>query len=132
METKQMNKPSASRFWSWFNPVGRQAGGIGFILNRLAGLGLTLYLFMHLIVLSKLAQGPAAYDSFIAMAKSPLFIFGELFVVAAVFIHGLNGIRIVLTSLGIGVEKQKSMFYALMAIAAVLIVYFAVKMISHA
>lgn len=127
----KLNKPSASRFWAWFNPTGRQAGGVGFILNRLAGLGLTLYLFLHLTMLYKLAQGPDAYDSFIAYTKSPLFLIGELLVVAAVFIHGLNGIRIGLTSFGIGVPSQKQMFYALMAIAGVIIVYFAVKMISH-
>lgn len=130
MENK-LNKPSASRFLAWFNPVGRQAGGVGFIINRLAGLGLTLYLTMHLIILGKLAQGPDAYDSFIAIAKSPLFLIGELFVVAAVFIHGLNGVRIVLTSFGIGVTTQKQMFYALMAVAAIIIVYFAFTMISH-
>jgi succinate dehydrogenase / fumarate reductase cytochrome b subunit len=127
----KLNKPSASRFWSWFNPVGRQAGGIGFILNRLAGLGLTLYLFMHLIVLSKLAQGPEAYDSFIALTHSPLFLIGELLVVAAVFIHGLNGARIIITSFGIGVPRQKQMFYALMTLAGIIIVYFAIRMISH-
>lgn len=131
METKN-NKPGGSRFWLWFNPVGRQAGGVGFIINRIAGLGLTLYLVMHLIVLGKLAQGPAAYDSFIALTKSPIFLFGELLVVAGVFIHGLNGIRIVLNSFGVGVTHQKQMFYALMAVAVVIIVIFAVRMISHA
>jgi succinate dehydrogenase / fumarate reductase cytochrome b subunit len=128
----KLNKPSASRFWSWFNPVGRQAGGLGFILNRLAGLGLTLYLFLHLIMLNKLAQGPDQYDSFIALTKSPLFLIGELMVVAAVFIHGLNGVRIILTSFGIGVPRQKQMFYALMTIAGVIIIYFAIRMIAHA
>lgn len=127
----QMSKPSASRFLSWFNPVGRQAGGIGFIVNRLAGLGLTLYLLLHLIMLGKLAQGPEAYDSFIAMAHSPLFLIGELLVVAAVFIHGLNGVRIILNSFGIAVPQQKQIFYVLMAIAIIITVYFAISMISH-
>jgi succinate dehydrogenase / fumarate reductase cytochrome b subunit len=131
MENK-INQPKSSRWLSWFNPVGRQAGGIGFILNRLTAIGLTVYLFMHLLVLGKLAQGPEAFDSFIAMAKSPLFIFGELFVVAGVFIHGFNGIRIGLTSLGISVPRQKQMFYVLMGIALIVIVYFAIRMIAHA
>ncbi len=129
MENK-INRPSASRFWSWFNPVGRQTGGVGFILNRLTAIGLTLYLFLHLSVLSKLAQGPAAYDSFIKMAKSPIFLAGELLVVAGVFIHGLNGIRIVLTSFGVSVTRQKQLFVGLMALAVVIILVFAVKMIT--
>ncbi|MHB0987641.1 MAG: succinate dehydrogenase, cytochrome b556 subunit [Bellilinea sp.] len=129
MEDKR-NKPSASRFWVWFSPVGRQAGGIGFILNRITALGLTLYLFLHLVMLGKLAQGPQSYDSFIATAKTPLFIFGELLVVAAVFIHGFNGIRIILTTFDIGVNRQKQMFYALMLLALVMIAYFAIRMVS--
>jgi len=130
MENK-LNKPSASRFLGWFNPVGRQAGGIGFILNRITALGLTLYLSLHMIMLGKLAQGSQSYDSFIAIAKTPIFIFGELFVVAAVFIHGFNGIRIVLTSFGVGINQQKQMLFASMSLAIVVIVYFAVRMVSH-
>ena len=130
MENK-INKPTASRFWGWFNPVGRQAGGIGFILNRITALGLVLYLTLHLFMLGKLAQGPDAYDFFIAFVKSPLFTLGELLVVAAVFIHGLNGIRIFLTSFGIGVTRQKQSFFIYMAAALVIIVYFAFRMLAH-
>ena len=49
----------------------------------------------------QLAKVPDAYDGFIALVKNPLFLLGELLVVAAALIHGLNGIRIGLTSFGI-------------------------------
>ena len=52
--------------------------------------------------------------------------------VAGVFIHGFNGIRIGLTSLGVSVPRQKQMFYVLMGIALIVIVYFAIRMIAHA
>ena len=42
------NQPSAGKFWSWFIPVGRQAGGWAFALNRVTAIGLTFYLFLHL------------------------------------------------------------------------------------
>lgn len=122
------NQPSAGKFWSWFNPLGRQAGGWAFILNRVTALGLTLYLFLHLVVLGQLAQGPGAYDKFLMLTENPFIKFGEWAVVAAVFIHGLNGIRIILTSFGVGVTRQKQLFYGFMALAAFFILIFTVRM----
>lgn len=123
---KYPQKPG--NFIKWFDPRYRQLGSWAFILNRITGLGLTLYLFIHLIMLGQLARGPEAYDGFIALVKNPFFLMGELLVVAAVFIHGLNGIRIALTSFGIGGSKQKQMFVGLMTVAGMSILYFAFRM----
>ncbi len=113
------NQPAASRFWRWFDPRSRSLGTLAFILNRITALGLTLYLFLHLYMLSKLAQGPEAYDSFIALAKTPVIKVGELLVIAAGLIHGLNGIRIALNSFRIGVRVQRQLFILLMALALI-------------
>ena len=123
------NRPSPGKFWNWFNPLGRQLSFSGFILNRITALGLTLYLYMHLIVLGQLAGGPNGYDSFIKLAHSPVFLFGEWLVVAAGLIHGLNGLRIGLTSLGIVVPQQKQIFVVLMVIAVIVSLLFAVRMV---
>ena len=40
----------------------------------------------------------------------------------------LNGIRIVLTSFGVGVTRQKQLFFGLMVIAALIILLFTVRM----
>jgi succinate dehydrogenase / fumarate reductase cytochrome b subunit len=130
MESKEIKKTGGG-FWNWFDPRNRQPGTWAFILNRVTGLGLTLYLFLHLIVLGLLAQGPDAFNTFIKLASSPIFLFGELLVVAAGIIHGLNGIRIGLTTFGVGVSKQKQMFYVFFAIAIVLSLFFAVVMFRH-
>jgi succinate dehydrogenase / fumarate reductase cytochrome b subunit len=118
------NRSSSAHFLRWFDPRNRQVGTWAFILNRITALGLTLYLALHLVALSQLAQGPAAYNSFIAFAKNPIFKIGEMLVIAAGIIHGLNGVRIALNSFGIGVRIQKQMFLALMFIAIILIAYF--------
>jgi succinate dehydrogenase / fumarate reductase cytochrome b subunit len=127
---EKSNLPAPRKFLSWFNPVGRQTGGWAFILNRITALGLTLFLYIHLLVLGKLAQGPNAYDSFVRLTHQPLFIFGELLVVAAAFLHGLNGVRIVLTTFGISVPYQKQLFYALMTLAIIAIVIFGYHMFT--
>jgi succinate dehydrogenase / fumarate reductase cytochrome b subunit len=82
-------------------------------------------------MLGQLAKGPEAYDGFIAMVKNPIFLMGELLVVAAAIIHGLNGIRIGLTSFGIAGGKQKQLFIGLMTVAFISIVYFAIRMFTH-
>lgn len=129
MENKR-NQPSPRRFWMWFNPVGRETGGWAFILNRVTALGLTFYLYLHLLVLSQLAVGPQAYDNFVTLMSNPIIIIGELLVVAAGIIHGLNGIRIVLTTFGIGVTRQKQLFYGFMAVALIAALVFGIRMFT--
>jgi succinate dehydrogenase / fumarate reductase cytochrome b subunit len=122
------NSSSPVHFWRWFDPRNRSISTWGFILNRITALGLTLYLFIHLVVLGKLAQGAEAYDTFLEFAHTPVVMVGELLVIAAGLIHGLNGIRIALNSFGIGVVRQKQIFGGLMAVAVVGTIVFAVKM----
>jgi len=122
------NQPSAGKFWSWFFPVGRQVGGWAFALNRLTALGLTLYLFIHLTALGLLAKGPDGYDNFLALTENPVIKLGEWAVVAAVFLHGFNGIRILLTSFGVGVTRQRQLFYGFMVVAVLVILIFTLRM----
>lgn len=125
------NQPQSANWPRWFDPRSRSLGTFGFILNRVTALGLTLYLLMHLIALGQLAKGADVYDGFIALVKNPLFKLGELLVIAAGVIHGLNGIRIALNSFGVGVRYQKSTFIVLMAVAVLVIAFFAFKMFSE-
>lgn len=113
------NEPNSINLLRWFDPRHRALGTWAFILNRITALGLTLYLTMHLVALGLLARGPEAYDSFIRLAKTPLVMFGELLVISAGIIHGLNGIRIALNSFGIGTRYQKQIFLGLMALALI-------------
>jgi succinate dehydrogenase / fumarate reductase cytochrome b subunit len=122
------NQPSARKFWTWFIPIRRDIGYWAFALNRISAIGLTIYLFLHLIILGKLAQGPGAYDEFLALTENPLIKLGEWAVVAGAVLHGLNGIRIVLTSFGVGVTRQKQLFFGLMGIAVLVILVFTLRM----
>lgn len=114
----------------WFDPRGRSLSNLGFMINRLAGLGLTFYLFLHLLVLGTLAQGPDAYDGFLRLTQSTLYKLGELLVIAAVLLHGLNGVRLMLTSFGIAVPRQRELFLGAMVIGLIAILIFAVRMFT--
>lgn len=98
------------------------------MVNRLAGLGLSLYLFMHLIMLSKLAAGQESFDAFIELAHHPIIVAGEFLVVFAVLLHGINGLRIASTSFGIGSGAQKTILFLGLGISLIGAVIFAIKM----
>lgn len=123
-------RPSPKNVLQWFNPSNRSVGGLGFIINRITGLGLSLYLVLHLIMLGQLAQGQQAYDDFISMMKNPVFIIGELLVIAAGILHGINGIRIGLTSFGVGARYQRVMLILGGLISVVGIIFFGIRMLG--
>jgi succinate dehydrogenase / fumarate reductase cytochrome b subunit len=122
------NLPSHNHIFRWFDPRHRHPGTWAFILNRVTALGLSLYLFLHLFMLSKLAQGPDAYDALIALAKTPFIKMGEILVITAGILHGLNGIRISMTTFGWGIKRQKLIFFVLMVIGLSISGYFGYRM----
>ena len=111
---------------SWFDVRGRSMSTVAFALNRLTAVGLTIYLFLHLAVLSLLVRGPESWDSFVALAKHPLFLLLDVVLLFGVVYHMANGIRVALVGMGIGHPRHKTMFYVLVGIALVLFVVGAV------
>jgi succinate dehydrogenase / fumarate reductase cytochrome b subunit len=105
-------------FVGWFDPRGRRLGGLAFILNRLTGLGLVAYLYLHLMILSMLVQGPNAWDDFVDIALSPPFLALDVVLITGMLIHGLNGIRVGLVGLGLVASRQKALFVAALVISA--------------
>jgi succinate dehydrogenase / fumarate reductase cytochrome b subunit len=106
---------------AWFDVRKRKVGSWAFALNRLTGLGLALYLFIHLGVLSLLLQGESAWDQFLSIIKSPLFLALDVVLLFGLLFHGLNGIRVALVGMGIGVQGQRTLFWTLMIIGLVLL-----------
>ena len=128
MRDMAVSKPSLRNIMRWFDPRANQMGSFAFIMNRISGIGLTIYLFVHLIVLSQLAKGPQAYDQFIAVVNNPYFKASEYVVVIGVLLHGLNGLRISITSFALGVPYQRRLFYAFMFLALAGCIYFGIRM----
>jgi succinate dehydrogenase / fumarate reductase cytochrome b subunit len=102
----------------WFDPRGRRMGSLAFALNRLTGIGLVLYLYLHLAILSLLLRGPDAWDQFVDIALSPPVLALDVVLLTGMLIHGLNGIRVGLIGLGLVATRQRALFIALMVIAA--------------
>ena len=104
-------KPVKRKPMEWFNLKGKRVGFWAYVVMRLSALGLVLYLFLHLVILSQLAAGPGAWDSFVALAKSPAFLLLDIVLIIGILAHGLNGIRLSLIGFGIGVPSHKLMLW---------------------
>lgn len=105
----------------WFAFVRRSLSMWGFVLNRVAGLGLVVYLILHLIVLSLLMRGPDGYNAFIALAHNPIFLLLDVILIAGIIGHGLNGLRVALIGSGILVRWQHQMLIVLAVLGVVLL-----------
>ena len=106
----------------WFNLKGKRAGFWAYAAMRLSAIGLVLYLFLHLVVLSQLAVGPAQWNSFVALVKSPAFLLLDIVLIIGILVHGLNGIRLSLIGFGIGVPSHKLMLW----LAVILTIVFSI------
>lgn len=117
--TRPVQRSRLRRMSGWFDVRRRGADAWAFALNRLTGIVLVLYLFVHLAVLSLLARGPDAWDDFLSLVRSPLALGLEALLVAVLLFHGLNGLRVILVNLGIGTRARKTLFGVLMVVAAI-------------
>jgi succinate dehydrogenase / fumarate reductase cytochrome b subunit len=117
-----LNYPKIRRAARWFDLRRRKLGMWAYALNRLTGIGLVVYLYLHLGVLSLLARGQSSWDSFVSLARSPYYLALDVLLLAGILIHGLNGLRVALTGFDIGVRAQKTLFGVLMLVAAVALV----------
>ena len=122
-----LNYPKVQRAARWFDLRRRKLGMWAYALNRLTGIGLVVYLYLHLGVLSLLARGQSSWDSFVSLARSPYYLALDVLLLAGILIHGLNGLRVALTGFDIGVRAQKTLFGILMLVAAVALVAAALK-----
>jgi succinate dehydrogenase / fumarate reductase cytochrome b subunit len=76
----------------------RYRGAIGqwtWVLHRLTGLGVVLFLVLHVVDTSWAVFYPELYVEAIMIYQTPLFTIGEFGLVAAVVYHALNGLRII-------------------------------------
>jgi succinate dehydrogenase / fumarate reductase cytochrome b subunit len=104
----------------WFELRLKPAGVLAFMLHRLSGIGLVFYLFLHLAVLSRLRGGPQTWDGFLALVRSPVFLFLDGILLLGVLIHGLNGLRLTFIGLNIGLRWQKASFWIILALSIIL------------
>ena len=71
------------------------------LLQRISGVLLLIYLFLHVRTIHELSRGPAAFDAALATFRHPVFKLLEIALLGTVILHALNGVRITLLDLGL-------------------------------
>lgn len=82
-------------------------------LHRLTGLGVLLFLLIHIADIYVVRYGAEAFDDLLFIYKNPVFRLMEIMLVGAVFFHAINGVRVILIDFWDGaVAYQKQLFWA--------------------
>jgi succinate dehydrogenase / fumarate reductase cytochrome b subunit len=116
----------------WFDPRGRAIGSWAFAVNRITGLGLVFYLYLHLAVLSMLLRGASAWNHFLRLATAWAFLGLDVILLFGLLFHGLNGVRVALVGSGIVPNRQRALFWAGTVIGTLILVAGAVHVLgSH-
>jgi len=96
--------------WQWLEVLlfyKKRSGSWAWILHRITGLGLVAYILVHIIALTGLVRGEAAFNEEMAFFSTPIFLFLEWLLCALVMFHASNGIRIIMVDFGSGANSHK-------------------------
>ncbi|MDA8241365.1 MAG: succinate dehydrogenase, cytochrome b556 subunit [Nitrospiraceae bacterium] len=98
-----------------------QTGSFAWVIHRLTGISLTLYIFLHLYVLSSL-RDPAHYEALMKTMRTPLLRLLDAGLLGLVLGHGFNGFRLTLIDMGISTKLQKPLFWVAFVVGALLFI----------
>jgi len=97
-----------------------QWGQWAWIFHRLSGLGVLLFLTIHIADTSMVYFYPPLYEEALKLYKSVPFGIGELILAAALLYHGLNGVRVALVDFEPRLTRyQRQMWAGVWAVFAV-------------
>src|SRR5258707_3205227 len=69
-------------YWAW-------------LLHRVSGVAIILFLFLHVLDTCRVGFGPNAYETFVSVYRVPFFRVLEVALSGAVLYHGINGLLII-------------------------------------
>ncbi len=91
---------------AWLSPFKFNFERWMYTLHRATGVILVVYVYMHIYVTSiRVLGGETGWTNLMNAFENPINYTGEIIVIAALAIHGANGIRLILAELGYAVGK---------------------------
>ena len=105
--------------WSW-------------VLHRITGVAIFFFLLVHVLDTALVRVSPEAYNAVIGAYQTPIMGLGEVALVAAIGLHALNGLRIILIDFTeFGTRHQKAMFWVAIALWVILLAGFVPRHLMH-
>jgi len=105
--------------WSW-------------LLHRITGVILVIYLFMHFFALSSSIGGATTFNSWLSNLQTPLTHVLEIGLAAVVAFHLLNGLRITIADFFFLTKPHKTIFWIAMVIFVVFMIITLVVFLGRA
>ncbi|MEO7393145.1 MAG: succinate dehydrogenase, cytochrome b556 subunit [Ramlibacter sp.] len=101
-----------------------------FLLHRLSGLALALFLPVHFWALGQALHGEAALDGFLRFTDQGLFKFAEWGLVVLLALHMMGGVRLLLIEFGGASGLRKNWIAGAVAFAAAAGMAFALSLLA--
>ncbi len=101
------------------HPAHYKVGAWAWLAHRISGIGIAAYLIAHIIVISTAQAGGASFDGIMASLQTPLFLALDIILIGVIVFHMLNGFRILLFDLGIGIRQQKQLFWGFTGVSVI-------------
>jgi fumarate reductase subunit D len=106
------------------------AGYWSFVVHRVSGLVLTLFLPLHFFVLSRALRGAEALDGVLAWTNQPWVKLAEVVLVLALALHLTGGVRLLFIEfVGWREEAQKTLVALVVGIAVACTLLFALNLV---
>lgn len=99
-EKKYKSKYNMTGTLGWIGSLRMNLERYLYFLHRITGIGLVLYLTLHIFVTSSRMYGEEAYRLSESIIKNPSADIGLFIVMAGLIFHGVNGIRLILNEYG--------------------------------
>jgi succinate dehydrogenase / fumarate reductase, cytochrome b subunit len=132
-----MYQPKSGFFGKYKDEVSLNpnVGNWSWLLHRITGVILVIYLFMHLFALSSSLGGAQTFNSWLANLQTPLTHVLEIGLAAVVAFHLLNGLRITIADFFFLTKPHKTIFWIAMVIFVIFmiitLVVFLGRAVSH-
>jgi succinate dehydrogenase / fumarate reductase cytochrome b subunit len=95
-----------------------QSGHWSWLLHRITGLGVLLFLLVHIVDITLIGFGPKVYNDSIAIFSLPFVRVVSLALIASVLYHAFNGVRIIIVDFWPnGYKYQRALFYAALGLS---------------
>jgi len=109
--------------------LNKNTGMFSWFLQRVTGILLTLYLFIH-IWEQHFALNPETFDAAVKGVQLGAWRLLDIALLVGLTFHGMNGIRVIAVDLiAPAVRKDRAWLYATMAVAVVVIAFGLVKIV---
>jgi len=104
-------------------------GQLSWLLHRITGIGVFVFLLAHIVDTAMIGWGPRVYDWVMSLYRNPVALTGEVILAGAVLYHALNGVRIIIIDFWPGsTVVQKRLFYGVVVVFVAIFVPAAVYM----